>query len=107
MTGQLPHFRHAGKAVCAFVRDAFRELLEMIDLPIEGMVVALSWAGLAIARTVRPRRRKQRPLQVIGAMTMVNDHVLRDVGLDRSAIGSISELSVEEIHGCRVERQVS
>ena len=38
---------------------------------------------------------------------MVNDHMLRDVGLDRSALGAISELSAEEIHGWRMEREVS
>jgi len=107
MTGQKPYFRHAGKAVQAYLTDAFKEVLEMVDLPIEGLVLVLSWVGRVMAGTPRPRKRRERPLQVIRAMSMVNDHVMRDVGLDRSAIGAISELSVEEVHGCRVERQVS
>ncbi len=107
MTGQTLHFRHAGKALQAYVRDAFKEVLQMVDLPIEGLVVALSWAGKAVAGRLRRRKRKERPLQVIRALSMVNDHMLRDVGLDRSALGAISELSAEEIHGWRMEREVS
>ncbi len=107
MTGQKPYLRHAGKAVHAYLTDAFQEVLEMVDLPIEGLVLVVSWVGRVLAGTPRPRKRTERPLQVIRAMSMVNDHVMRDVGLDRSAIGAISELSVEEVHGCRVERQVA
>ena len=107
MTGQTLHVRHAGKAVQTYVRDAFKEVLQMVDLPIEGLVVALSCAGRALARRLRRPKPRQRPLQVIRAMSMVNDHVLRDVGLDRSALGAISEMSAEEIHGCRMEREVS
>jgi hypothetical protein len=107
MTGPTLNLRHAGKAVHAFIRDAFKELFEMIDLPIEGLVEALSWAGKAIARGARRKTRKPRPLQVVRAMSMVSDHVLRDVGLDRSAIGAISELSTEEIHGYRVDREAA
>ena len=107
MTGQTLNFRHAGEAAQVHVRDAFKEILQMIDLPIEGLVVALSWAGKSTASRLRRPKRGERPLQVIGAMSLVNDHVLRDVGLDRSTIGAISELSAEEIHGCRLERETS
>ena len=107
MTGQTLDFRHAGEAAQAHVRGAFKEILQMIDLPIEGLVVALSWAGKSTASRLRRPKRGERPLQVIGAMSLVNDHVLRDVGLDRSTIGAISELSAEEIHGCRLERETS
>ena len=107
MTGWTRNFRPAGKAVQAYVRDAFKEVLQMVDLPIEGMVVALSWLGKTVAGKLRRSRRKKRPLQVIRAMSMVNDHVLRDVGLDRAQLGVISELSDEEIRGCRLEREAS
>ena len=107
MTGQTLHFRHAGNAAQTYVRDTFKEVLQMVDLPIEGLVVALSWAGKAVAGKLRRKKRRERPLQVIRAMSMVNDHVLRDVGLDRSSIGAISKLSAEEIHGCRMEREMS
>jgi hypothetical protein len=107
MTGQNLHFRHAGKTVQAYVRDAFKEVLQMVDLPIEGLVVALSWVGKAISGKLRRSKRRERPLQVIRAMSMVNDHVLRDVGLDRSAISAISELSAEGIHVSRMEREAS
>ena len=107
MTGQTLHFRHAVGAVQTYVRDAFKEVLQMVDLPIEGLVVALSWAGKVVVGRLRRRKRRERPLQVIRAMSMVNDHVLRDVGLDRSALSVISELSAEEIRGCRAEREVS
>jgi len=107
MTGSTLEFRPAGEAVQAYVRDAFKEILQMVDLPIEGLVVALSWAGKAVAGKLRRPKRKERPLQVIRAMSMVNDHVLRDVGLDRTKLGAISELSAEEIHGCRLEREAS
>ena len=107
MTGPKPNARHAGTTAQAYLRDAFKEILEMIDLPIEGLVVALSWVGRAVARKRSAKKRKAQSLQVIRAMSMVSDHVMRDVGLDRSAIGAISELSVEDVHGCRVERQVS
>ena len=107
MTGQKRHIRHAGTAVRAYLTDAFKEVLQMIDLLIEGVVVALSWVGRGFTKLWRCRTCKERPLQVMRAMSMVNDHVLRDVGLDRSAIGTISELSTEEIHGYRTEREVS
>ena len=107
MTGSKRTFRHAGKAVQGYLRDAFKEILEMVDLPIEGLVVALSWIGRTFSRKSRAGKGRQRPLQVIRAMSMVSDHVLRDVGLDRSAIGAISELSAKEVDGCRTERQVS
>ena len=107
MTGQNRHIRHAGTAVRAFLTDAFKEVLQMIDLLIEGVVVALSWVGKSFVKLRNCRTCKERPLQVIRAMSMVNDHVLRDVGLDRSAMGAISELSTEDIHGCRTEREVS
>jgi len=106
MTGPKTNVRHAGNAAQVYLRDAFKEILEMIDLPIEGLVVALSWVGRTVARRSRAKKSKKRPLQVIGAMSMISDHVMRDVGLDRPAIGAISELSAEEVHGCRVERQV-
>ncbi len=107
MTGQNLHFRHAGKAVQAYVRDAFKEVLQMIDLPIEGLVVTLSWIGKAISGKLRRSKRRERPLQVFRAMSMVNDHVLRDVGLNRSAISAISELSAEGLQVSRMEREVS
>ncbi len=107
MTGPKPNARHAGTTAQAYLRDAFKEILEMIDLPIEGLVVALSWVGGAVTRRSRAKKSRKRPLQVIRAMSMVSDHVMRDVGLDRPAIGAISELSAEEVHGCRVERQVA
>jgi len=107
MTRQNRNFRHAGKAVQAYVRNAFKEVLQMVDLPIEGLVVTLSWVGKAISGKWRRPKRRERPLQVVRAMSMVNDHVLRDVGLDRSALGAIGELSAEEVHGCRMEREAS
>ncbi len=107
MTGQNLHFRHAGKAVQTDVRDAFKEVLQMIDLPIEGLVMMLSWIGKAISGKLRRGKRRERPLQVIRAMSMVNDHVLRDVGLNRSAISAISELSAEGLYVSRMEREVS
>lgn len=107
MIGQNRQIRHAGTAVRAYLTDAFKEVLQMVDLLIEGVVVTLSWLGNAVARLRHCRKCKERPLQIIRAMSMVNDHVLRDVGLDRSAIGAISELSTEAIHGCRTERDVS
>lgn len=107
MTGQRSHFRHAGRAVHAYLTDACTEVLDMVDLLLEGLVVGLSWVVGAITGPRRPRKSRARRLQVIGAMSMVNDHVLRDLGLDRPAVGAISELSIEEIDGCRVERQVS
>ena len=107
MTGWTRDFRPVGKAARAFVRDAFKEVLQMVDLLIEGLVVALSWLGKTVAGKLRPSKRKKRPLQVMRAMSMVNDHVLRDVGLDRAQLGVISELSAEEIRGCRLEREAS
>ena len=107
MTGQNLHFRHAGKAVQAYVRDTFKDVLQMVDLPIEGLVVALSWVGKAISGKLRHGKRRERPLQVIRAMSMVNDHVLRDVGLNRSAISAINELSAEGLQVSRMEREVS
>jgi hypothetical protein len=107
MTGQILDFRQAGGTAQNYVRDTFNEVLQMIDLPIEGLVVALSWAGKSMASRLRRPKCGERPLQVIGAMSLVNDHVLRDVGLDRSTIGAISELSAEEIHGCRLEPEAS
>lgn len=107
MIGPNHPFRNAAQAAQAYFTDAFKEILEMVDLLLEGSVVALSWVGRAVARISRSKQCRQRPLQVIRAMSMVSDHVMRDVGLDRSAIGAISELSVEDVHGCRVERQVS
>lgn len=79
----------------------------MVDLQIEGLVSAASWIGRAMGRKGRAEKNRQRALPVIRAMSMVSEHVLRDVGLDRAAIGAISELSAEEINGCRVERQVA
>lgn len=107
MTGPNPNFRQAASAAQAYLRDAFKEILEMIDLPIEGLVVAMSWVGRAVAKRRCAKKSKTQALQVIRAMSMVSDHVMRDVGLDRPAIGAISELSAEDVHGCRVERQVS
>lgn len=107
MTGQNRHIRHAGPRGLAYLTDTFKEALQMIDFLIEGVVVALSWLGNAVARLRHCRKCKERPLQIIRAMSMVNDHVLRDVGLDRSTVGAISELSTEGIHGCRTEREVS
>ena len=104
MIGQNRHIRHAGAAVLAYFTDAFKEVLQMVDLLIEDAVVALSWVGKAVVRLSRCRKCKERPLQVMRAMSMVNDHVLRDVGLDRSMVGAISELSTEGIHGCRTEK---
>ena len=107
MTGQNPNSRRPGKAAGAFVTDAFKEIVQMVDLLLEGLVVVLSWFGKAIAKLSHCRKCKERPLQVIRAMSMVNDHVLRDVGFDRSAMGGMSELSTEAIHGCRAEREVT
>lgn len=107
MTGQTLSFRQAGETAQTYVRDAFKEVLQMVDLPIEGLVAVLSWAGKSMAARLRRPKRRERPLRVIGAMSLVNDHVLRDVGLDRSTLGAISELSAEEIHGCRLEREAS
>jgi hypothetical protein len=88
-------------------RYVLKETLQMVDLTIESFALALWGAGKAVAGKVRRPKTKERPLQVVRAMTMVNDHVWRDVGLDRSAVGVISELSTEEIRGCRMEREVS
>ena len=107
MKGQNRHIRHAGTGVLAFLTDAFKETLQMVDLLLEGFVVALSWVGKGFVKLSRCRKCKERPLQIMRAMSMVNDHVLRDVGLDRSMVGAISELSTEGIHGCRTEREVS
>ncbi len=107
MTGWTGDFRPAGKAVQGHVRDAFKEVLQMVDLLIEGLVVTLSRLGKTVAGRLRSSKRKQRPLQVIRAMSMVNDHVLRDVGLDRAQLGVISELSAEEIRGCCMGREPS
>lgn len=107
MTGWTRDFRPAGNAVQAHVRDAFKEVLQMVDLIIEGLVVVLSWIGKTVAGGLRPSKPRKRPLQVVCAMSMVNDHVLRDVGLDRAQLGVINELSAEEIRGCRLEREAS
>lgn len=107
MTGQNPNARPPVKAVGVFVTDAFKEAVQMVDLLLEGLVVVLSWIGKGFAKVSRCRKCKERPLQVIRAMSMVSDHVLRDVGLDRPKMGAIGELSTEAIHGCRTEREVS
>lgn len=107
MTVWTRDLRPAGTAVQAYVRDAFKEVLQMVDLPIEGLVLALSWVGRRLAGKRRRSARKKHPLQVVHAMSMVNDHVLRDVGLDRAALGTVTEMSAEEIDGCRLERKVS
>jgi hypothetical protein len=107
MTGWTRDFRPAGNAAQTYVRDAFKEVLQMVDLLIESLVVALSWIGKSVAGRLRPSKPRKRPLQVVCAMSMVNDHVLRDVGLDRAQLGVINELSAEEIRGCRLEREAS
>lgn len=112
MTGQSFPFRPfggAGETVGhVFVRVTFKKVLQMIDLPIEVLVAAVSWAGRALARRRRQSEaRRARPLQVISALSMVDDHLLRDVGLDRSAIAAVGVLSAEEIGGCRIDREAS
>lgn len=107
MTGPDQHFRQAGAAALCHLRDSLKEFVQMVDLLIEGLAAAASWIGRAMGPKARAGKGRQRSLQAIRAMSMVSEHVLRDVGLDRAAIGAISELSAEEIHGCRVERQVA
>ena len=92
-----------GEQVTSVAADA----LWLVDLLLEGLVSAATWIGKAINKARPRRRRSDRPLQVIGAMTMVHDHVLRDVGRERAAIGAIGVLSVEEIDGCRAERHTT
>ena len=107
MTRQIRYARHGANAAQAYVRNAFKEVLQMVDMMIELLVVSFSWLGKALAGLLPRPKRRERPLQVIGAMSMVNDHVLRDVGLDRSTLGPVSMMSAEEIHGYRTEREVS
>jgi hypothetical protein len=107
MTGPDQHFRQAGAAALFHLRDSLKEFVQMFDLLIEGLAAAASWIGRAMGPKAHAGKGRQRSLQAIRAMSMVSEHVLRDVGLDRAAIGAISELSAEEIHGCRVERQVA
>ena len=85
----------------------FTVALEFVDLALECLIVATVWVYRTGTRAIGRRQRGRRPLQVIQAMSMVNDHVLRDVGLDRAAIAAVGELSVEEIDGCRFERAIA
>ena len=73
MTGSTRDFRPAGNAAQTYVRDAFKEVLQMVDLLIESLVVALSWIGKSVAGRLRPSKPRKRPLQVVCAMSMVND----------------------------------
>ena len=79
----------------------------MIDLLLGGLVVAPSWFGKSVAGKQHPFKCKKRPLQVISAMSMINDHVLRDIGLYRAQLGVVSELSDQEIRSWCQAREVA
>lgn len=76
----------------------------LVDLALEVLVAAAASIRRNRAGPQCRHRRNERPLLVVGAMTMVSDHVLRDVGLDRATIAAITELSVDDIDGCRLDR---
>lgn len=81
----------AALAVGEQMADSLKEVVQMIDFMIESLVSALSWAGRVAAS--RRRARRARPLQALHALSLVDSHVLRDVGLDRPAVGAMGTLS--------------
>ncbi|WP_193369320.1 hypothetical protein [Pelagibius marinus] len=79
----------------------------MVDLLMEGLVIAPSRLGKAVAGKLHPSKRKKRALEVIAAMSMINDHTLRDIGLYRAQLGVVSELSDQEIRSWYRAREVA
>ncbi len=87
--------------------DIFGGAVGLVDWAIDALISAVSGIRRRQADGPGCRGRGERPLQVIRAMSMVNDHVLRDVGLDRAAIAAIVELSADDIDGCRLDRSAA
>ena len=96
--GALDPGVQAALAVGEKMADSLNEVVQMIDFMIESLVSALSWAGRLAAsrrhnRMRRMRRaRRARPLQALHALSLVDNHLLRDVGLDRPAVGAIGAM---------------
>ena len=97
-------FQNKSRGSRDFALTLFTEVPRIVDLALEGLVVETACMYRTCTGATGRRQRRRRPLQVIHAMSMVDDHVLRDVGLDRCAIAAAGELSMEDIEGCRFER---
>jgi len=79
----------------------------MVDLLMKSLVAAPSRLRKNAAGKQRPPKRKKRSLEDVGAMSMISDHVLRDIGLYRAQRGVVSELSDEEIRSWCQAREVA